>query len=99
MNDIEGICELPRAGARSCACDPVLRAVAGYGELKRAAAMRLGIMQPYFFPYLGHFALIAAVDECPPISASNAVLLGPIDARREIHVRATPPNHRRDKGS
>src|SRR6202789_118374 len=27
----------------------------------------------------------------PPISASNAVLLGPIDARREIHVRATPP--------
>jgi NADH-quinone oxidoreductase subunit M len=26
-----------------------------------------------------------------PISASNAVLLGPIDARREIHVRATPP--------
>jgi len=28
----------------------------------------------------------------PPISASNAVLLGPIDARREIHVRATPPS-------
>ncbi len=27
----------------------------------------------------------------PPISASNAVLLGPLDARREIHVRATPP--------
>ena len=26
-----------------------------------------------------------------PISASDAVLLGPIDARREIHVRATPP--------
>jgi hypothetical protein len=25
--------------------------------------MRLGIMQPYFFPYFGHFALIAAVDE------------------------------------
>jgi hypothetical protein len=25
--------------------------------------MRIGIMQPYFFPYLGHFALIAAVDE------------------------------------
>lgn len=25
--------------------------------------MRLGIMQPYFFPYLGHFSLIAAVDE------------------------------------
>lgn len=25
--------------------------------------MRLAIMQPYFFPYLGHFALIAAVDE------------------------------------
>jgi NADH-quinone oxidoreductase subunit M len=29
----------------------------------------------------------------PPISASNAVLLGPLDARREIHVRATPPSH------
>jgi NADH-quinone oxidoreductase subunit M len=26
-----------------------------------------------------------------PISASNAVLLGPIDARREVHVRAMPP--------
>ena len=25
--------------------------------------MRLGIMQPYFFPYLGHFSLIAACDE------------------------------------
>lgn len=25
--------------------------------------MRFGIMQPYFFPYFGHFALIAAVDE------------------------------------
>ena len=25
--------------------------------------MKLGIMQPYFFPYAGHFALIAAVDE------------------------------------
>ena len=26
-----------------------------------------------------------------PISASDAVLLGPIDARREIHVQARPP--------
>ena len=25
--------------------------------------MKLGIMQPYFFPYLGHFSLISAVDE------------------------------------
>lgn len=25
--------------------------------------MKVGIMQPYFFPYLGHFSLIAAVDE------------------------------------
>lgn len=25
--------------------------------------VKLGIMQPYFFPYLGHFALIAHVDE------------------------------------
>jgi hypothetical protein len=25
--------------------------------------MRLGIMQPYFFPYLGHFSLIASVDK------------------------------------
>jgi NADH-quinone oxidoreductase subunit M len=29
----------------------------------------------------------------PPISGSNAVLLGPLDARREIHVRATPPGN------
>jgi NADH:ubiquinone oxidoreductase subunit 4 (subunit M) len=26
-----------------------------------------------------------------PISTSNAVLLGPIDARRDVHVKATPP--------
>jgi len=26
-------------------------------------SLTLGIMQPYFFPYLGHFSLIAAVDE------------------------------------
>jgi NADH-quinone oxidoreductase subunit M len=26
----------------------------------------------------------------PPISASNAILLGPIDARREVHVRRAP---------
>lgn len=25
--------------------------------------MKAGIMQPYFFPYLGHFSLIAAVDQ------------------------------------
>ncbi|MDA8175352.1 MAG: WbqC family protein [Nitrospiraceae bacterium] len=25
--------------------------------------LSMGIMQPYFFPYLGHFSLIAAVDE------------------------------------
>lgn len=25
--------------------------------------MKVGIMQPYFFPYLGHFALISLVDE------------------------------------
>ena len=27
----------------------------------------------------------------PPISASNAVLLGPIDARRDVHVQKAPP--------
>ena len=27
----------------------------------------------------------------PPISASNAVLLGPIDARHDVHVRNVPP--------
>jgi NADH-quinone oxidoreductase subunit M len=27
----------------------------------------------------------------PPISASNAVLLGPIDARHDVHVRNQPP--------
>ena len=30
----------------------------------------------------------------PPVSASNAVLLGPIDARREIHVRLDSPQIR-----
>jgi hypothetical protein len=28
-----------------------------------AASMNLGIMQPYFFPYIGHFALIAMTDK------------------------------------
>jgi len=27
----------------------------------------------------------------PPISASNAVALGPIDARRDVHVQKAPP--------
>jgi len=27
----------------------------------------------------------------PPISASNGVLLGPIDARRDVHVLRAPP--------
>ncbi len=26
----------------------------------------------------------------PPISASNAILLGPIDARRDVHVQKAP---------
>jgi len=28
----------------------------------------------------------------PPISATNAVVLGPIDARRDVHVRKAPPD-------
>ena len=31
--------------------------------LAMKSELTLGIMQPYFFPYLGHFSLIAAVDE------------------------------------
>jgi hypothetical protein len=27
----------------------------------------------------------------PPISASNAVILGPVDARRDVHVRNAAP--------
>jgi hypothetical protein len=27
----------------------------------------------------------------PAISASNAVILGPIDAKRDVHVRNAPP--------
>lgn len=30
---------------------------------KGVAEVRLAIMQPYFFPYLGHFSLVAACDE------------------------------------
>jgi len=30
--------------------------------LEEVAAMKLGIMQPYFLPYIGYFQLIAAVD-------------------------------------
>jgi hypothetical protein len=47
--------------------------------------MKLGIMQPYFFPYLGHFALIAAVDEWIVFDISQYTRKTWINRNRVLH--------------
>jgi hypothetical protein len=47
--------------------------------------MKLGIMQPYFFPYLGHFALIAAVDEWIVFDISQYTRKSWITRNRVLH--------------
>ena len=47
--------------------------------------MKLGIMQPYFFPYLGHFALIAAVDEWIVFDISQYTRKSWINRNRILH--------------
>jgi hypothetical protein len=47
--------------------------------------MRLGIMQPYFFPHLGHFALIAAVDEWIVFDITQYTRKSWINRNRVLH--------------
>jgi hypothetical protein len=47
--------------------------------------MKLGIMQPYFFPNLGHFALIAAVDEWIVFDITQYTRKSWINRNRVLH--------------
>jgi|ERR1700681_58358 WbqC-like protein len=47
--------------------------------------MKLGIMQPYLFPYLGHFALIAAVDEWLVFDIAQYTRKSWINRNRVLH--------------
>lgn len=47
--------------------------------------MTLGIMQPYFFPYLGHLALIAAVDEWIVFDITQYTRKSWINRNRVLH--------------
>ncbi|MFZ3376519.1 MAG: WbqC family protein [Chthoniobacterales bacterium] len=47
--------------------------------------MKLGIMQPYFFPYLGHFKLIAAVDEWIVFDITQYTRKSWINRNRVLH--------------
>lgn len=52
------------------------------------AGMRLGIMQPYFFPYLGHFALIANVDSWVVFDVTQYTPKSWISRNRVLHPAA-----------
>lgn len=47
--------------------------------------MRLGIMQPYFFPYLGHFSLIKHTDEWIVFDTVQYIDRGWMNRNRIIH--------------
>ena len=51
--------------------------------------MKLGIMQPYFFPYLGYFHLISAVDEFVLYDDVNFIKQGWISRNRIISNTGT----------
>jgi len=50
--------------------------------------MKLGIMQPYFFPYLGHFSLIAAVDEWIVFDITQYTPKSWMNRNRILHPKA-----------
>jgi len=52
---------------------------------------RMGIMQPYFFPYLGHFSLIAACDDWVVFDISQYTPKGWMNRNRVRHPDG-PPN-------
>ena len=52
--------------------------------------MKLAIMQPYFFPYIGYFQLIAAVDKFILYSHVNYIKKGWINRNRLLRVHEAP---------
>ena len=50
--------------------------------------MRLGIMQPYFFPYLGHFALIAHTERWVVFDVSQYTPKSWMSRNRVLHPQA-----------
>lgn len=46
--------------------------------------MRLGMMQPYFFPYLGYFALIAATDQWVVFDTAQYIRRGWVNRNRVL---------------
>jgi hypothetical protein len=50
--------------------------------------LTLGIMQPYFFPYLGHFSLIAAVDEWIVFDVTQYTPKTWMNRNRMLHPKA-----------
>jgi hypothetical protein len=49
--------------------------------------MRVAIMQPYFFPYLGHFGLIASVDEWIVFDVTQYTPRSWINRNRVLHPK------------
>ena len=52
--------------------------------------MKLAIMQPYFFPYLGYFQLIHAVDKCILYDNVNYIKKGWVNRNRLLEMNKTP---------
>lgn len=50
-------------------------------------ATRIGIMQPYFFPYLGHFGLISSVDEWLVFDVTQYTPRSWISRNRVLHPK------------
>jgi hypothetical protein len=50
--------------------------------------MRLGIMQPYFFPYLGHFHLINSVDRWIVFDTAQYIRHGWVNRNRILHPKS-----------
>ena len=52
--------------------------------------MKLGIMQPYFFPYIGYFQLINAVDQWVVFDTPQYMRHGWVNRNRILHPQAGP---------
>lgn len=52
--------------------------------------MKLGIMQPYFFPYIGYFQLISSVDQWVVFDTPQYIRHGWVNRNRILHPQAGP---------
>lgn len=52
--------------------------------------MRLGIMQPYFFPYLGHFSLISSVEQWIVFDVTQYTPKTWMNRNRVLHPKSGP---------